>query len=613
MITGRDIVCISSIDWEAHWQIHQQLASSLVQHGNRVLFIENTGVRTPGVQDLSRLRQRVANWWRSTKGFREVRPDLFVYSPVFVPLPYSSVARWVNRTLLFRGLKRWMAATAFRQPIVCTFLPTPLAHDLIAEIDPALVIYYCADDFASTSPGARRVRDSEDALFRGADLVFVTSERLRQRAAAFTTEAHPLPAGVDYAKFDAVRRAGDAVPADLAAIRRPVAGYVGALHVWVDQALLAAAARALPDVSFVLIGPRQVETPLLTGLANVHQLGARPHDQVPAYIKGFDVALVPYLRSEFTDSVYPVKLNEYLAMGVPVVATDLPEIRRFNERHGDVLTIAGDAGSFAAAIRSGLQTASEDRQARRVAVARENSWSQRLEEMSALIDAALVRRRERERGWEQRLRGLYRSARRRTVEVIAAVLIGYLLLFQTPLVWWLAEPLRLSETPVAADAVVVFAGGVGESGQAGGGYQERVKHAVDLYQAGYASRVVFSSGYVFAFREAEVMKALAVSLGVPAQDVILETEAANTRENVTFVTRIVREHGWSRVLLVSSPYHMRRAVLTWREAAPAVTVVPTPVPQSQFYAHGTGASLDQIRGILHEYLAILAYWWRGWI
>jgi len=95
--------------------------STLAASGNRVLFIENTGVRPPGVSDISRMRQRIKNWWRSTKGFRAERDNLFVYSPLFLPLPYSPLARWINRVLLFRPLRRWMAVTGFRRPIAWTF------------------------------------------------------------------------------------------------------------------------------------------------------------------------------------------------------------------------------------------------------------------------------------------------------------------------------------------------------------------------------------------------------------------------------------------------------------------------------------------------------------
>ena len=138
-------------------------------------------------------------------------------------------------------------------------------------------------------------------------------------------------------------------------------------------------------------------------------------------------------------------------------------------------------------------------------------------------------------------------------------------------------------------------------------------YGVDLYRADSAPRLIFSSGFAFAFQEAEVMRELAVGQGVPAPAIMLETKAASTFENVMFVREILARHGWQRILLVSSPYHMRRAILTWRKVAPGVQVVSSPVKQSQFYAHARGVSLEQIRGILHEYVAIVVYWWRGWI
>jgi uncharacterized SAM-binding protein YcdF (DUF218 family) len=179
--------------------------------------------------------------------------------------------------------------------------------------------------------------------------------------------------------------------------------------------------------------------------------------------------------------------------------------------------------------------------------------------------------------------------------------------------WGVASPLRLSAPPQRVDAIVVFAGGVGESGKAGGGYQERVKHAVDLYTRGFGDHLVFSSGYAFAFREAEMMRDLAVGHGVPASAITLEPHAATTYENVTRSRDILAERGWRRILLVSSPYHMRRASLTWERVAPEITVIPAPVPQSQFYQSAWGPNLEQVRAILHEYQAIAYYRWKGWL
>src|SRR5262249_60997481 len=142
-------------------------------------------------------------------------------------LPCSRLAGWVNRFVLFTALRRWMRATGFYRPIVWTFLPTPLALDLIRELDPLLTIYYCIDDLASSSPGARRIVTSEEQLFSAADLVFVTSERLRQRAARFSERVHLFPFGVNLERFEEARADGGAAPDDVRSLAHPIVGSVG--------------------------------------------------------------------------------------------------------------------------------------------------------------------------------------------------------------------------------------------------------------------------------------------------------------------------------------------------------------------------------------------------
>src|SRR5262249_6322549 len=251
-------------------------------------------------------------------------------------------------------------------------------------------------------------------------------------------------------------------------------------------------------------------------------LGARPHEELPRYVKGFDVGVVPYKLSEYTANVYPTKLNEYLVMGIPVVATDLPEIERFNREHGAIVSIAADPRSFADAIRRARTDAGREERPRRVEVAHSNSWENRIAEMQLLIDEASDRRSQTDQRWDTALRRVYRRTRGRALAAIAGIAALYLLLFHTNLIWWAAAPLQIADAPRKADAIVVFAGGVGESGRAGGGAQERLKHAIDLYREGYATRLVLSSGFVYSFREAEVMRALAIDQGVPASEVVVE-------------------------------------------------------------------------------------------
>ena len=614
-----DILCISSIDWDFIWQGHQEIMSTLAASGRRVLFLENTGVRPLRFRDLPRLRKRLRNWSKGPGGFREERPNLFVLSPIVLPGPYSRIATRVNRFLLLRSIRRWMRTLGVSRPIAWTFLPTPLAHELITFLDPALTVYYCIDDLASSSPEARRIASSEEAMFRRADLVFVTSEKLRHRAATYTSRVHLFPFGVKYDAFAAVRESPRRPPSDMAGLARPIVGYVGGLHQWIDQDLVAETAAKCRDATFVFVGPPQCDLSRLEAAPNVKLLGAKPHAELPHYVREFDVGLVPYKLSEYTENVYPTKLNEYLAMGIPVVASNLAEIRRFNAEHGgnaehgEIVSIARDSTEFASAIGRAIAGGPPGGVGRRLAVARANSWSSRIHQMTDLIAGAAATRARQEERWDERLRRAYRRARRRTAEVVLGIVLTYLLLFQTQFVWLLARPLKVVDSPQPADVIVVFAGGVGESGKAGGGYQERVKQAAELYRAGYARNLVFSSGFVFVFPEADIMRALAIDNGVPASAIELEKSAKNTQDMVTNSKHILDAHGWRRVLLVSSPYHMRRALLTWRRAAPDVAVVATPAPISQFYAHDRGASLEQMRGILQEYAAIVMYWWNGWI
>ena len=608
-----NVVCISSIDWDFIWQGHQEVMARLAAQGHRVLFIENTGVRPIGIRDLSRVRSRIRNWWRGTKGFREERPGLFVLSPLLVPLPYSRVALWANRSLLRRALRRWMRAVNFHNPIVWTFLPTPLARAIMRDLDPAVTIYYCIDDLASSSRAARKIVTAERQIFKEADLVFVTSEKLRERAARYTDRVHVFPFAVNYEAFERVRVAQDGVPPDLKALPRPVIGYVGGLHQWVDQPLIGTVADAFPDASIVLVGPKQVDVSELERHANIHFLGARPHAQLPGYIKGFDAALIPYALSEYTTHVYPTKLNEYLAMGVPVVATDLVEIRRFAAKYGNVVEAATSPDLFVDGVRRALVPASAGDVQRRTDVARDNGWTARLTEMSGLVAAVLEGRSRTPVGWEAALGRLYRRAQRPILFVASTLLALYVLVFHTSLVWVAAEPLRVVDSPRPADVIVVLAGGIGESGLAGEEYQEKVLRGVDLYRAGYAGHMILSSGATYVFREAQVMRALAIELGVPQEAIVLDEQGGGNYASLLNARAIMQMRGWNRALVVTSPYNTVRSRLVIDRNLPDAVVRITPPIRSVYFGNRGEVALKHVRAIAHEYVAILYYWWKGYI
>jgi glycosyltransferase involved in cell wall biosynthesis len=164
-----------------------------------------------------------------------------------------------------------------------------------------------------------------------------------------------------------------------------VLGFHGLLAEWIDLALLAAVARAFPNASLAIVGEVRVATTLLDGLANVHLLGRRPYDELPGYCRGFDVALLPFVLDELTLHASPLKLREYLAAGLPVVATALPEARLLARAHRGV-RVADDATGFVAEIARALADP-EPRAARSDAIAGE-SWDAKLDELSALLGSA---------------------------------------------------------------------------------------------------------------------------------------------------------------------------------------------------------------------------------
>lgn len=622
MIKNQDIICISSIDWEFVWQGHQEIMSTFAKHGNRVLFIENTGVRMPTLKDIPRLRKRIINWRKGIKGFREVMDNLFIYSPIVFPFPYSKVFRWINKFILLGPLVRWMKVMGFRDPIIWTFLPTGIALDITNNIEKKILVYYCIADFAELVGNPRKINKTESELIKRSDLIFAQGTALKEKCLRLNNNVHIFPFGVKIEAFEDFRYSVDKVPCDIKGIKKPIIGYIGGIHRHIDFGLIRFIAENHPDWSIVLIGPQQANVSEIANLDNVFLLGKKDFSVLPDYICQFDVGIVPYIMNGYTTTVFPTKLNEYHAMGKPVVSTELPEVANFNAQNNNLVLVAQTHKEFANCILKALNNTDRELISRRKVSARENSWIVRIGQMSDLLEKTVEEKSHRQYNWKESFMKFYNVSRRRTSRFAFIALSAYLLLFYTPLVWFAAEPLKISQAPQTADCIVVLAGGVGESGKAEQGYEERVQYAVELYKRGYAGHLIFSSGYTYLFQEPFIMKVLAVSLGVPEEAIILEEKARNTYENVKLARQIVIDNGWGKILLVSSPYHMRRLSLVADKVADDIEIIYTPIPQSRFYSRNIGLkgrhrgkqiNLQQIRGLLHEYLGIVYYWWKGYI
>jgi len=389
MLQGASIVCLSSIDWSFNRQNPQEVALAFAKSGNRVLFVENTGVRRAALRDVPRLRSRFRNWWHARGVPKRLTSGVDLLSPLLLPFPYSRAALSLNARVLVRAVRAWLGDGG-GPLIVITFLPTPLVREVIKALDPALVVYYCIDRLAESSPGARRVVHSERRLLAEADLVLVTSGSLFEMAAELASRVELLASGVSIEQFECARRSRLEAHEEFATLSRPIVGYVGSLRNAIDLALLTRAAELAPDLQFLLVGPCFVDIQTLAAQPNVRVLGAITHEDVMRYMVCFDVGVLPYLINKFTAGIMPIKLKEYLAAGLPVVATPLPEVRRFDEQHPSLVRFASDPAEFVVALRAALSDSAPEVLARRTAAARQYDWTSQMARMSELIEQALA-------------------------------------------------------------------------------------------------------------------------------------------------------------------------------------------------------------------------------
>ena len=347
----------------------------------RVLWLNSVGTRTPNLssgRDLGKIRRKLREM---AGGPVNVENDLWVFSPVVLPFPHSAAARRVNREILratIAGLRWWLGLRDFQ---LWTFLPN--VADYVGHLGESLAVYYCVDEWSMFSYLDRdeTVR-AERALLDKVDCVFAINNELAEAKRPLNAATHVAPHGVDHALFARALDSATVVPSDIAALPGPVIGFYGTLRDWVDLELVAHVARSRPSWSIALIGQQLDDVGAIAGLANVHLLGRKPHDTLPAYCKGMSVGIIPYRIGERMKFVNPIKLREYLSAGLPVVSTAVPEVRRY----GHWCAIAETGDEFVAAIDQALATDTPALRLERSAAMAAETWPNRVASVSRIVD-----------------------------------------------------------------------------------------------------------------------------------------------------------------------------------------------------------------------------------
>jgi glycosyltransferase involved in cell wall biosynthesis len=260
---------------------------------------------------------------------REVEKNIFVMNPLAIPAYGSRAMVAFNQKFLIRQVKSAMRKLGMKNVINMVF--NPAAGMIAGRLGESELLYYCVDEYTAFTGVSAGLKEIEDDLFRKSDLVVVSAETLLEAKKKFNEKTYLIRHGVDFNHFRKALDDGTEIPPEIANLPRPIIGFHGLLADWVDFGLLKKIAEYFKDGSLVLIGKTTFDAEkkikILDGVPNIHLLGRKPYEQLPAYCKGFDVALNPFVMNELTRHVNPLKVREYLAAGVEVVSTDIQEVR----------------------------------------------------------------------------------------------------------------------------------------------------------------------------------------------------------------------------------------------------------------------------------------------
>jgi glycosyltransferase involved in cell wall biosynthesis len=323
VLNGRDMLCFSH-DWNAD-PLSKTHLMRLLSRNNRVLWVNSIGYRAPTAsrRDLSRAIGKVL---AATTPLKQVEPNLHVLSPLIIPAYGRPWVSRFNRWFLRQQIKHAMRSLDFDRPINWVF--NPAASMVAGSLGEDMLIYYCVDDYSAFSGvHSAALAQMEHDLLKRSDLVITSSDRLFNARREHNPSTTLVRHGVDWTHFRRTFDTSTSVPNDLAAIRGPILGYFGLIaDDWVDVPLIAHVAQRLPQASIVMLGKTTMDVSALKRLPNVHMLGHRPYESLPAYCKGFDVAMIPFPVNQATLNSNPLKAREYLAAGLPVVSTSIPEV-----------------------------------------------------------------------------------------------------------------------------------------------------------------------------------------------------------------------------------------------------------------------------------------------
>lgn len=360
-----DLICFSHLRWNFVYQRPQHLMSRFAKQ-RRVFFFEEPVHDAPSQ-------------------YNEIFDD--PVSGICVVTPHITSDTENVADTLGHLLDMFIASTNIKTYV--TWYYTPLSFAFSAHLKPALLVYDCMDELSSFKFAAPELKDWEQKLFAKADIVFTGGMHLYEAKKKFHSNIHGVPSGIDVKHFIQARKFTKD-PADQESIPHPRIGFYGVIDERFNIELLRSVAEQRPDWHFVIIGPTaKIDPANLPTNENIYFLGMRDYQELPGYLAGWDVAMMPFELNEATKYISPTKTPEFLAAGKPVVSTSIHDVVH---PYADmkVVSIADTPGEFVAAIEQYLSIERSKRWLSDVdALLETMSWDDKWKQMNDLMNKTI--------------------------------------------------------------------------------------------------------------------------------------------------------------------------------------------------------------------------------
>jgi glycosyltransferase involved in cell wall biosynthesis len=367
-----DLICLSHLRWDFVYQRPQHLMARWARE-RRVFFFEE-----PLFEELSPEKDKQG-------GYLVLKPRCKGQLVVVVPHLQAGLSPDACRAAQQRLIDKLILRYKIRDYLL--WYCTPMSLPFTRHLKPSGVIYDCMDERSTLSGAPKALCEYEAELFVRADVVLTGGHCLYEAKCMKHDNVHPFPNSVDRAHFARARTVQEDPP-DQADIPRPRLGFLGVIDERMDLELVSSLARARPDWQIVLIGPVKIPAASLPRLPNIHCLGMKSYEALPAYLAGWDVALLPFAHNPSTRFICPTKILEYLAAGKPVISTSICDVVRPYGQEG-LVRIADTLPKLVSAIESALREGSAALLPKIDAMLAQTSWDLTWQRMKRIIDGSV--------------------------------------------------------------------------------------------------------------------------------------------------------------------------------------------------------------------------------